>query len=629
MGVKKQRGILEGMEGKEGIRENVKEEEKKKLEDGEAEVGILRGVMERFEALRLDNDGITCDLEPSEFGHSPTYDALSYAWGEQDSNRPTLQCSGRSISISPHLNSALERFYRSWENDDAADRLPYPRIWVDAVCINQNDHVEKAQQVARMAQIYTRARRVIVWLGEHENGSELAMQLLQDYATAFPDVVRDESAPADELYFAEDLLQLPQGQNNQSWSALSDLFDRPYFKRRWVLQELASGKSVYMFCGADSVPWSALAGLIIVSEHSDIYDMVEGPDRESFYYSYTVVRTRQLVVNEGFRSDTQLLQLYELAQWKRCTEKVDRLLSVIGILPREYRVISVAAGIFDYLKPYWTIFLQFVKPIMEINLHSLSLAGACKTRHPNLPSWCPDFTSEFTYMYSEDSRFVAATGRPVLGGSPTDQILQCRGFQVGTLLAKVDGDKLSLSMGHHTREESQEILLWERTCYVLAQRASMLDKAVLDDTLSRVLVRDFDAVGPTAYEYYDQRTTWHKIMTESYSGWKQAHWHNVETGDSKPCSTEAVAEYDKLVLIDGEDTTFFTTVQGRLGLSNSKIQPKDVVYVLYGGKAPFVLRPNHNDNTMQLVGDAYLDGVMYGEALTADNKMPDEWVNLV
>ncbi len=54
MGVKKQRGILEGMEGKEGIRENVKEEERRKLEDGEAEVGILRGVVERFEALRLE-----------------------------------------------------------------------------------------------------------------------------------------------------------------------------------------------------------------------------------------------------------------------------------------------------------------------------------------------------------------------------------------------------------------------------------------------------------------------------------------------------------------------------------------------------------------------------------------------
>lgn len=230
-----------------------------------------------------------------------------------------------------------------------------------------------------MAQIYTRARRVIVWLGEHENGSELAMQLLQDYATAFPDVVRDESAPAEELYFAEDLLQLPQGQNNQSWSALGDLFHRPYFKRRWILQELASGKSVYIFCGADSVPWSALAGLILVSEHSDIYDMVEGPHRESFYYSYSVVSIRHLVAFDLSRSST--LQLFKLAQWKRCTEKVYRLLSLIGILPQEYQAISVAAGVYDYHQPYWAVFLRFVKSALQFSLHPLALAGACRTRH--------------------------------------------------------------------------------------------------------------------------------------------------------------------------------------------------------------------------------------------------------
>ncbi|KAL8811437.1 MAG: hypothetical protein Q9200_001787 [Gallowayella weberi] len=54
MSVKKQRGIIEGMESREGVRESVKEEEKKRLEDGEAEVGILREVVEKFEALRLE-----------------------------------------------------------------------------------------------------------------------------------------------------------------------------------------------------------------------------------------------------------------------------------------------------------------------------------------------------------------------------------------------------------------------------------------------------------------------------------------------------------------------------------------------------------------------------------------------
>ena len=55
IGIKKQRDILKGMEGKESIKNSVKDEEKRKLEDGEAEVEIERGVVERFEALRLED----------------------------------------------------------------------------------------------------------------------------------------------------------------------------------------------------------------------------------------------------------------------------------------------------------------------------------------------------------------------------------------------------------------------------------------------------------------------------------------------------------------------------------------------------------------------------------------------
>lgn len=188
---------------------------------------------------------------------------------------------------------------------------------------------------------------------------------------------------------------------------------------------------------------------------------------------------------------------------------------------------------------------------------------------------------------------------------------------------KVDGKDLPVNQGHYTQTGSRKILSWERECRNLAQRASPCSETEMDDILSRVLARDNCKLIPGA-EHRDVGEIWGKF----YSVWKQAHWKNVETGDSRPFSG-VVGGYNLSVLFEDEDTTFFATVQGRFGFSNRKIQPKDVVYVLYGGNAPFVLRPNPNDNTMQLIGDAYLDGVMFGEALTAENKMPDEWVTLV
>lgn len=43
-------------------------------------------------------------------------------------------------------------------------------IWVDALCINQEDDRERAGQVKIMGSIYQRARLVKVWLGKEGSG---------------------------------------------------------------------------------------------------------------------------------------------------------------------------------------------------------------------------------------------------------------------------------------------------------------------------------------------------------------------------------------------------------------------------------------------------------------------------
>ncbi|KAL8976583.1 MAG: hypothetical protein Q9205_007436, partial [Flavoplaca limonia] len=416
-----------------------------------------------------------------------------------------------------------------WENDDAPDRLSRPRIWVDAICINQNDHVEKAHQVTRMARIYTDARRVIVWLGEHENESRLATQLLQDYATLYPDVTKNESMVVDMMHVADHLLKVPQNQfSARSWQAISNLFNRPYFQRRWVLQEVALGSSIYLLCGEDSVEWSVLAAFLMVTEHSKISDTTLANPYSKAYIRYL---------------------------WTQCTEKVDHLISLIGILPPEYGDVSVMAGVYDYHQPYWTVFLRFVKSVLQINLHP----------------------EELPYLKTR-----------------------------------------------YSRDESKKIISWERKCCDLATRASSSDRATLKDVFSRVLV-----LGESRFRDYSEYRNRQESVSEIYYLWKLTHCRNILTGNSKHDGPDAVDAYGRSVVLNGATSTFFATVQGQLGFSTSQVQPNDVVYILYGGNAPFVLRPNQNGDSMQLVGDAYIEGVMYGEALTADNKQPDEWVNLV
>lgn len=70
---------------------------------------------------------------------------------------------------------------------------------------------------------------------------------------------------------------------------------------------------------------------------------------------------------------------------------------------------------------------------------------------------------------------------------------------------------------------------------------------------------------------------------------------------------------------------FYVTEDGRPGLASQASQPGDQVCVFFGTKTPFILRPVENKDTFLLISDAYLDGVMWGEALEGRNETLDRY----
>ncbi|KAK4973388.1 hypothetical protein LTR42_005373 [Elasticomyces elasticus] len=102
------------------------------------------------------DDRLEFDLTLVDWRHPPTYEALSYAWGSS-AERHKIRLDDRVVFVTSNLKNALFAF-----------RYPdRPRVlWVDALCINQNSIAEKNHQIRLMDQIYSRAERVKVWLGE-------------------------------------------------------------------------------------------------------------------------------------------------------------------------------------------------------------------------------------------------------------------------------------------------------------------------------------------------------------------------------------------------------------------------------------------------------------------------------
>ncbi|KAK8085801.1 HET-domain-containing protein [Apiospora hydei] len=97
------------------------------------------------------------------------YEALSYTWEDGvTKSSPTVTLSGQKVSVTHNLLDALYHLRRS-----DRDRI----LWVDALCINQQDHREKGHQVGQMKDTYEKAEMVLVWLGR----SSLEINELMDW----------------------------------------------------------------------------------------------------------------------------------------------------------------------------------------------------------------------------------------------------------------------------------------------------------------------------------------------------------------------------------------------------------------------------------------------------------------
>ncbi|PVH87693.1 HET-domain-containing protein, partial [Cadophora sp. DSE1049] len=148
------------------------------------------------------------------------YEALSYTWGTP-CPRHHITIDSYSMSVNPALHIALSHLRYSTE----------PRIlWVDAVCINQEDLKEREEQVTQMRLVYSCARRVLAWLGEEYESSDAAMSLLENI----------------------DMVDLKKLQDNNGggaspsrvdWDALFALLRRPWWSRVWIIQEVTVGES--------------------------------------------------------------------------------------------------------------------------------------------------------------------------------------------------------------------------------------------------------------------------------------------------------------------------------------------------------------------------------------------------
>jgi hypothetical protein len=198
----------------------------------------------------LPNDSIRlADLQPAKFedpivinlrtehfdpesksSNIPFYEALSYAWGSRE-NPSSIRIHGAEdgdLEITRDLEAALRH-------------LRYPdrllTLWVDAICINQANEIEKGAQVAMMGDLYRFAARVIVWLGPEANHSDRAMTSLagigHQVEINYSSAMMTPSASATDITLADFSAGVPL--NPDDLVSVYYLLSRSWFDRLWVI----------------------------------------------------------------------------------------------------------------------------------------------------------------------------------------------------------------------------------------------------------------------------------------------------------------------------------------------------------------------------------------------------------
>lgn len=197
---------------------------------------------------------ITLEIVQLTTENVPEFEALSYAWGSPENRREVwiVTDSGLQIlNITQNLHKSLHHLRYETE----------PRVlWIDAICINQQDIPERSSQVKRMANIYTLSKRVLVWLGPEADESSLALALLESLGSKIEvDWHRGKMNATSEdpldRHWADKSQPLPF--NYREMTAIVRLCERPWFERLWIWQEIwLAGPSALLVCGSKTLLWA-------------------------------------------------------------------------------------------------------------------------------------------------------------------------------------------------------------------------------------------------------------------------------------------------------------------------------------------------------------------------------------
>jgi hypothetical protein len=539
-------------------------------------------------------------------GTPSAYHALSYTWGDITKERPLVKLNGTEVHITANLESALRNLRA---------RAVTP-LWVDAICINQSDNVERSAQVCLMSKIYESAFMVIIWLGEARATTALAINFLKTHIT------RDFSSMP-QLSITDQLARTRLNpEYAAAWDAIGqDLLKRGWWMRMWVIQEVVLSRRTIVLCGPYDLPWDHLE---VANEFALSYDL------PIFYKTLEEIRN-----GDHFLQARNLMNKarYRMARLRgtglRLQELLMNNLSCFASDPRDmiFSILGLATDVngapelvIDYNKPVQQVYTDLVRfQVRKYESLDIICASKLPKKQASLPSWVPDWSNvrERTsgllpsfehdpYQYGRYVYRASGNTKPNAQFLRDDQVLSVSGVffdtivKMGewandpqTLVSLLDPWK-KLALGQNLERTSDE--------YVVAGD-SMLD------AFNRTITADMTRSGHKAQR--GQRGL--EVFMVGEHSIPDSYRSNQGLSDEE---RRDFWQEDSLAAVSlrASRRRFIVTKKGYLGLGLINVELGDAIVVIMGLSVPAVLRRN-DDETWHFVGEVFVTGIMDGEVV--------------
>lgn len=654
----------------------------------------------------LDDDKIICSLEEFELEDLPPYAALSYTWGcpyanpNFELNDPSesaafngrytaerivpITCNGAKLFITLNLYEALQHIKRRYlgvpgslaSTSETVTESSY--IWIDAICINQDNLAERSSQVAIMKLIYSSATKVLFWLGDWLPKTHRAVELIE-YLATIP-VAQWTSMKHRSLYSEKTYEELNMRNIDiEDWRILTSFLERNWFRRVWIIQEFCTSEFAIFLCGQRTIRWvdifpvsellkftkwswqlynadlNSLSGDINWAQakpFSGIYPVL-APEalqqfKETFWESERNDSNRESTGEEDIVSLTAIIHL---SRAFAATDPRDRVFALLPVINRYLQRKTQMEDIYpDYKKKVEAVFVNITFCAMQAGRSLESLSLVCDPffrKLTELPSWALDLT---TLMYPNRlggyGKWSATGDLPFkvprmemfqmlhLQGACidtiTDSTCQYLSFETGQVSSWL-GLAMKLNMPYCNRQGRTEIL-WRTLVMDTAAEIRPAPEALGLHFPNYLLLRlamprNTSEVDHTSAE----RDRWVSLGLESIRALKHANptgvmpsedklsmlWENINNEEKwKRMIFRSGLVFEEESHLPNGFRRLFLTNGNLLGLGPQSLERGDTVWLLPGGRVPIILRQRENGHYV-VIGEAYVHGIMHGEAVEA------------